>query len=107
MGTTAWVDRALESVYVPSRRPIKVFLSYARRDAIDLAARLNSDLSGKGFEVWQDTTRIPGGASWTLKIERAIDTHDVLLALLTPGSYGSALCRAEQLRALARSWCGP
>ena len=102
MGTTAWVDRALESVYVPSRRPIKVFLSYARRDAIDLAARLNSDLSGKGFEVWQDTTRIPGGASWTLKIERAIDTHDVLLALLTPGSYGSALCRAEQLRALRK-----
>ena len=80
-----------------------VFISYARRDADQLALRLSRDLESHGYDCWLDTARIDGGASWTVEIEAAIDRCDVLLALLTPGSYDSDICRAEQLRALRRN----
>jgi hypothetical protein len=44
-------------------------------------------------DVWLDTARIQGGASWTVEIEKAIDQCDVCLALMTPGSYVSDICR--------------
>jgi hypothetical protein len=43
-----------------------------------------------------------GGASWTEEIERGIDESQVVLALLTRGSYVSDICRAEQLRSLRK-----
>jgi WD40 repeat protein len=86
------------------RRPSNtgVFVSYARKDGVQLAKRLQADLSARGFNAWLDTQRLAGGATWTTEIERAIDISDVLLALLTPGSYVSEICRAEQLRSLRR-----
>ena len=38
-------------------------------------------------------------------IEAAVDTSDVVLALLTPASYRSEICRAEQLRSLRKGKC--
>jgi hypothetical protein len=46
------------------------------------------------------TPHASGGASWTVEIEKEIDRCDVLLALMTPGSYLSDI--ANQLR-LAKS----
>jgi WD40 repeat protein len=80
----------------------RIFVSYARRDAAELALRLQKDLTAKGFEVWLDTQRIAGGASWTVEIEEAIERAQVVLALLTQGSYASDICRAEQLRSLRK-----
>jgi WD40 repeat protein len=85
-----------------SPRPRKVFISYARKDGAALAQRLQADLGAKGFDAWLDTQRIAGGASWTKEIEQALDACQVALALLTPGSYVSDICRAEQLRALRK-----
>jgi WD40 repeat protein len=82
-----------------------VFISYARNDGADLARRLHGDLKCRGFRVWLDTREIHGGASWTKEIEQALDRCDVLLALLTAGSYVSEVCRAEQLRALRYRKC--
>ena len=79
-----------------------VFISYARKDGAPLAQRLQRDLSEQGFDAWLDTERLVGGAIWTTEIERAIDKSGVLLALMTPGSYVSEICRAEQLRSLRR-----
>jgi WD40 repeat protein len=79
---------------------LRVFISYAREDGASLAQRLQSDLEKHGFDAWLDTGRTAGGAVWSMKIEREIDTRQVMLALLSPGSYGSEICRAEQLRAL-------
>jgi WD40 repeat protein len=84
------------------RQPLKVFISYARKDAAALAQRLQADLGAQGFDAWLDTQRIAGGASWTKEIEQALDACQVALALLTPGSYVSDICRAEQLRALRK-----
>ena len=80
----------------------KIFISYAWKGGAQLARRLQRDLSDQGFDAWLDTQRLAGGATWTTKIEEAIDKCDALLALMTPGSYVSDICRAEQLRSLRR-----
>jgi len=72
-----------------------VFISYARADARDLAARLQADLDARGIRAWLDTAAIPGGASWTEDIERAIDACGGVVAVLTRGSFRSNVCRAE------------
>src|SRR5438552_3519606 len=77
----------------------RIFVSYARRDGAELAVRLRKDLTAAGFEVWLDSERIGGGASWTVEIEKGIDWAQVVLALLE-GAYTSEICRAEQLRSL-------
>ncbi|WP_353063802.1 NB-ARC domain-containing protein [Tunturibacter psychrotolerans] len=80
--------------------PSRVFISYARKDGAALAQRLQSDLTKHGFDAWLDAQRIGGGAVWSMQIEREIDTRQVMIALLSPGSYSSEMCRAEQLLAL-------
>ena len=77
-----------------------IFISYARRDGAELARRLKDDLERNGFDAWLDTSEIAGGAVWSLEIERELDHRQVTIALLSPGSYASEICRAEQLRAL-------
>jgi WD40 repeat protein len=81
---------------------IRIFLSYARKDGVELARRLYDDLTARGFEAWLDQHRIAAGASWTDEIEQALDRAAFFLALLTRGSYESEICRAEQLRALRK-----
>ena len=77
----------------------RVFISYARKDAARLATMLQQGLQ-QDHDVWLDNNHIAGGATWTVKVEKAIDNCDIFLALLSPGSYVSDICRAEQLRAL-------
>ena len=81
---------------------VSVFISYARKDGSELALRLKRDLEKKGSLVWLDKVCISGGASWTEEIERGIDESQVVLAVLTRGSYVSDICRAEQLRSLRK-----
>jgi hypothetical protein len=85
---------------MPRSETCHVFISYARKDGAVLAQRLQSDLTKEGFDAWLDIQRIRGGSVWSTKIEHEIDTRQVTLALLSPGSYESEICRAEQLRAL-------
>jgi WD40 repeat protein len=83
-------------------KPERVFISYSRRDAANLALRLRDDLIKAGYHAWLDAAQIAGGTSWTREIEEALDRCTVLLALLTEASYRSECCRAEQLHALRR-----
>ena len=80
----------------------RLFISYAHRDGAHLATRLHKDLTTAGFDTWADVERLNGGAVWTTQIEHEVDTRNVILALLTPGSYESYICRAEHLRALRK-----
>jgi WD40 repeat protein len=81
---------------------VRVFISYARKDAAELAVRLRDRLAHAALEPWLDTSRIDGGAVWTKEIEQAIDGCDVAVAILSAGSYQSDICRGEQLRALRK-----
>jgi WD40 repeat protein len=78
----------------------RAFISYARKDGTATAQRLSELLQKAGCEVWLDTTNIRGGASWSKEIEAALTACDVLVAVLTPASYTSEICRAEQISAL-------
>src|SRR5215510_3088074 len=79
-----------------------MFISYARKDGRDLTVRLHDDLTTAGYSAWLDSSEIAGGASWSHAIEQAIERCDVALALLSAESFGSDICRAEQLRALRK-----
>jgi len=81
-----------------------VFISYAHRDGADLARRLQKDLATK-FDACLDTQRLSAGDIWSSEIEQAIDRDDVVLALLSAGSFISDICRAEQGRALDKGKC--
>jgi WD40 repeat protein len=74
----------------------RIFISYAHRDGGDLALRLQRDLDPLGFDVWLDQHRLKAGDRWTNEIEKALDRAQVVLALLSDGSFASDTCRAEQ-----------
>lgn len=78
---------------------INIFISYGRADSRELAIRLRDDLLAVGYNVWLDLNEIAGGADWGQNIEDAIEHCHIMLALLSPASYNSQWCRAEQLRA--------
>jgi hypothetical protein len=65
---------------------MKVFISYARRDAGDLALALQRDLEQMGFQVWLDKSRLLAGDVWDRVVEKAVDDADVTLALLSAAS---------------------
>ena len=67
------------------------------KDADCLAAFPRQSLE-PDYDVWLDTNRIAGSESCAVEIEKAIGNCDILLALLTSGSYVSDICRAERLR---------
>lgn len=66
------------------RSGIRLFLSYGRRDAADLANRLRADLEKLGYEVWQDTRQIRAGREWEDQIVDGLRSTQVVIALLSP-----------------------
>lgn len=66
--------------------PHPLFLSYGRKDADTLAARLLRDLPAHGYRPWRDTRELRPGPAWEEQIERAIQGSRVFLALLSPHS---------------------
>jgi len=81
---------------------LDIFISYAWKNGADLAQCLQRDLAAQGFDAWLDTLRLAAGSTWTTRIEEEIDKRQVLLALLTPASYVSEICRSEQRRSLRK-----
>src|SRR5208282_3357364 len=66
------------------RPGIRLFLSYGRRDAADLANRLRADLEKLGYEVWQDTREIRAGKEWEDQIVDGLRSTQVVIALFSP-----------------------
>lgn len=81
---------------------LSIFISYAREDGKDLALRLRDDLQTMGYTPWLDLSEIAGGGVWSQNIEDAIENCDLMIALMSFGSYKSEYCRAEQLRAIRK-----
>src|SRR4051812_25146197 len=79
-----------------------LFISYAHRDGAALVQRLRTDLESRGHDVWLDRSRLAAGASWSAEIEHAIDRCEIVLAILSPESFASDICRGELLRALRK-----
>ena len=66
------------------RRP-RLFLSYGRRDAAELADKLCEDLTRHEYDVWRDTREIRGvDADWQREIVDGLRSSQVVVALLSP-----------------------
>lgn len=64
----------------------RVFISYGRKDASELARRLEIELTNRGFDVWLDTTELRGGRAWEQQIIGGLRETNVVVALLSPHS---------------------
>lgn len=82
------------------KTPQRLFLSYGRRDASDLANRLRADLKNRGYEVWQDTHEIRAGKEWEEQIADGLRSTQVVIALLSPHDDILKRCKTEGTRLL-------
>ena len=71
--------------------PPRLFLSYAVRDASDVAERLHRDLTNRRYQVWQDVSRLRASRPWDEDVPEGLRTSQVVLALLSPQSVRRAL----------------
>ena len=75
---------------MPEQSPIKIFISYGRRDASGFVERLAADLTRAGFQVWRDTDNLQAPNSWEDQIVAALKRSDAVVAVLTPHAVRSA-----------------
>ncbi len=70
----------------PLKGPLKIFLSYGRHDAQELAEKLAVDLASQKHEVWLDTRRILPGESWQHEITDGLRSAQLVIYLMSPHS---------------------
>lgn len=63
----------------------RVFVSYGRKDASELAERIRNDLQEEGYEVWRDEEDLRS-PDFMVRIGREIEASDVMVALMSPHS---------------------
>jgi hypothetical protein len=80
-----WTVDADNAAAIEPKKPL-VFLSYARRDASDLAVQLKSDLEAHGYRVWLDRPEIVAGGEWEHQITDGLRSAQLLVAVLTPSA---------------------
>ena len=68
-----------------SQAPL-LFLSYARRDASDLATRLKKDLEANGYRVWLDGRDSSPAASGSTRSLTVCAARELMVAVLTPSA---------------------
>ncbi|MCB0168360.1 MAG: TIR domain-containing protein [Anaerolineae bacterium] len=86
-------------------RPSRVFISYARKDAEDLAQELTSRLEAEGIPVWRDRAKMEGGRNWWLQIVAALDQVDFMILVVTPAAMRSVVVKKEWTYARQRGVC--
>ena len=63
--------------------PLKIFLSYGRHDAQELAEKLAVDLAAQKHDVWLDTRRILPGESWQHEIADGLRSAQIVIYLMS------------------------
>ncbi len=79
---------------------MRIFLSHAQSDR-EFAGRIARDLEGAGHEVWSDKEVLPGD-NWASALGKALDSADVLVALVSPDAIKSAFVTKEWEYALGQ-----
>lgn len=82
-----------------SRRPSKVFLSYASADR-HIAGQIAAALNESGLEVW-DPSQLTPGSNWAVEIQRAIDSSDAVVFLMSGAWVASQFAQVEMAAAVA------
>jgi|CXWL01.1.fsa_nt_gi WD40 repeat protein len=81
---------------------LRVFISYARRDASAFAEELLCGLEVAGFEAFLDRHDIEAGVDWEARLGGLIESADTVVFVISPAAVASERCgwevrRAEQL----------
>lgn len=63
-----------------------VFISYARKDGLPHAERLESDLSNLGYSTWRDKRQLDPNQDFTAELEQAIENSKQVVCCLTPNT---------------------
>ncbi len=80
---------------------MRVFLSYARKDA-DLARQFAARLEADGrFNVWLADEEVAPGDNWAEKTGKALKESEWMVILLTPSAFRSDSLRSDIEYALA------
>jgi len=82
---------------MPGKGRNGVFLSYARKDGEEFAARLRDRLTleAPDIPINQDRLLLEGGVGWWKQITDAIDSVEFLILVMTPAAMESSLVRKE------------
>jgi hypothetical protein len=72
----------------------QIFISYSRQDEI-FASRLAQSLIDLGADIWMDVLCIHVGENWSEAVQRALETSDLMLLIISPDSMDSRHTRAE------------
>ena len=73
----------------------RIFISYARSDAAEIAEFLYQRLSGCGYEVWKDDHAIPLGASFPSALSNALEQERDVILLITEAALKSEWVKDE------------
>ena len=73
---------------------MQVFLSYSSTDR-KFARRLATELSNRGYTVWDPEARLFPGDNWHLKIGEALQKSKAMVVLLSPDATKSEWVRRE------------
>lgn len=73
----------------------RIFISYAHKDASEVAEWLYRRLTGCGYEVWKDNHSLPLGSSFPKEISNAVGQQDYFIVLLSAAAVASAWVQDE------------
>jgi hypothetical protein len=77
----------------------KIFVSYSRSDAGDIADQIQKNLSVFNYDVFTDVNRIMPGEKWNDAIDENISNCDVFVVIVTPSALRSIHVEKELLKA--------
>jgi len=66
----------------------RTFISYSRTNK-DFALKLSKELRTSGFNIWLDLLDIPTGSRWDDEVEKALESCEIFMVILTPASSAS------------------
>jgi formylglycine-generating enzyme required for sulfatase activity len=90
---------------VAENQDFQAFFSYSQRDAaldphlieacMRLEERVNRKLSNVRLTFWRDDQNLRAGQRWEYRIEDAVRSSQIFVALMTPGWFESSSCQKE------------
>src|SRR5215813_664129 len=76
------------------------FISYSRTDK-EIVRALHAGLAARGRDIWVDWEDIQPSEAFMQAIDRAIETANVFVFVISPDSARSVVCRHELEHAVA------